>query len=108
MVKNLNKNIKKTPTCELTPIFELFGQKWTIMILSEILNGNNHYGTLRKKFTTMSSRTLSARLKTLENNDIITRKVYPVVPPSVEYQLTSKGKDARKMFNAMIDWKSRW
>lgn len=107
-MKNLDKNIQKTPICELTPIFELFGQKWTTVILSEILNGNNHYGTLRKKFATMSSRTLSARLKTLENNGIITRTVYPVIPPSVEYQLTPKGKDARKMFTAMIDWKNQW
>ena len=56
----------------------------------------------------MSSRTLSARLKTLENNGIITRTVYPVIPPSVEYQLTPIGKDARKMFTAMIDWKNQW
>nr|WP_202879908.1 helix-turn-helix domain-containing protein [Fructilactobacillus sanfranciscensis] len=56
----------------------------------------------------MSSRTLSARLKTLEKNGIITRTVYPVIPPSVEYQLTPKGKDARKMFTAMIDWKNQW
>lgn len=95
-------------SCLIEPVFDLFGKKWTTLILREIMNGNNHYGKLLKIILNISSRTLSSRLRMLEENGIVIRNVYDTIPPSVEYNLTKIGQKTRKIFVAMSEWQAEW
>lgn len=95
-------------SCLIEPVFDLFGKKWTTLILREIMNGNNHYGKLLKIIPNISSRTLSSRLRMLEENGIVIRNVYATIPPSVEYNLTEIGQKTRKIFVAMNEWQTEW
>lgn len=100
--------MSKLSDCRINPVFHLFGTKWTTLIIKEIFSGHTHYGELMKQIPGISSRTLSNRLRTLEENKILTRTVYPTNPPSVEYKLTKIGEDASYIFDTMLDWNYKW
>ncbi|EAW38973.1 helix-turn-helix domain-containing protein [Lyngbya sp. PCC 8106] len=72
---------------------DLIGSKWSIGILRELLNGNRRTHQLTKALPGISSKILTLRLRTLEKHGIIQRKVYPEIPPHVEYSLTEKGRE---------------
>jgi DNA-binding HxlR family transcriptional regulator len=77
----------------------VIGTKWTFLIIRDLLiDGTLRFGDLKKSLTGISPKTLSLRLRELENHDIIKRKIYPEVPPRVEYSLTDKGKTLERIF----------
>jgi DNA-binding HxlR family transcriptional regulator len=90
--------------CPVEKTVRLIGSKWTILIIRDLLQGTKRFGELRKSLTGISPKTLSERLKTLENEGIITRKIYPEVPPRVEYSLTKKGKGLGSIIMSMKEW----
>lgn len=88
-------------------IMEIFGGKWTFVILGELHTGTKHFNELVKK-TGVSTKSLSDALKNLEKNGIVLRTVHPTVPVSVEYSLTDKGRDFENVFMAMKEWGAKW
>ncbi len=88
---------------------ELFGMKWVTLIVRELLvNETMRYGELKKKLEKISTKTLTEKLRLLENEKILQRKIYSEIPPKVEYSLTSKGKAIKKVLNEMQKWHDKW
>ena len=79
----------------------LIANKWKIIILRELLTGTKRYNELTRSVVGISSKVLTENLRDLEKDGIISRVVYPEVPPKVEYFLTEKGEDLREVIEAM-------
>ncbi|WP_249664054.1 helix-turn-helix domain-containing protein, partial [Lysinibacillus sp. D4B1_S16] len=72
---------------------DIIGTKWTVLIIRDLLiEGTMRFSDLLKSMDGISPKTLSVRLKVLEDQGILERKVFPLVPPRVEYTLSEKGK----------------
>lgn len=89
--------------CGLTETIKIIGSKWTLPILYNLLNGKKRFSELQSELG-VSPRTLSMRLDQLEKDNIVLRKVYPVVPPKVEYSLTARGRSLNNLIQSMADW----
>lgn len=74
------------------------------MILRDLLPGTKRFGELKKSIGTVSQKVLTAQLRDMERNGLVTRKVYPEVPPRVEYSLTELGRSLKPILDAMWDW----
>lgn len=96
------------PECAVERALEVLSNRWTSLILRELLSGTRRWGDLKAALTGISPKTLAERLRTLEAQGILTRTVYPEVPPRVEYSLTPKGKALGPIFEAMREWGARW
>lgn len=79
----------------------LIANKWKIIILRELLTGTKRYNELTRSVVGISSKVLTENLRDLESDGIISRVVYPEVPPKVEYSLTEKGEDLKEVIEAM-------
>jgi DNA-binding HxlR family transcriptional regulator len=83
----------------------IVGGKWKTVILFYLSEGKLRYNELRKKMPTVTERTLSLQLKTLEKDGIIKRKVYTSKPPlKVEYSLTDFGETSIPLVKSLADW----
>ncbi len=92
---------KGTPgrPCPIAKALDVIGTKWTFLIIRDLLiEGTMRFRDLQKSMEGISPKTLSLRLRELEAEGIIERKVYPEVPPRVEYSLTEKGKQLESIF----------
>ena len=82
----------------------LIGDKWKVLILRDLLPGTKRFGELKKSIGTVSQKVLTAQLRDMERNGLVNRKVYPKVPPRVEYSLTELGRSLKPILDAMWDW----
>ena len=96
------------PDCSIEKALEVLGGKWTFLIIRDLFDGKKRFGELRKSLSGVSPKTLSVRLKFLEDKDIIARTAYATVPPTVEYSLTEKGKSLKPIIKAMKLWGAIW
>ena len=87
---------------------DIIGNRWTSLIVRELLMGTKRFSELRRNLQGISPKTLSERLAALEDEGILTRTLYPEVPPRVEYRLTEKGRSLAPIFEAMREWGSQW
>lgn len=95
---------KEYPCCT-TLTMGIIGGKWKTAILYNLKSKTMRYNELRKKMPTVTERTLSLQLKTLEKDGIIKRKVYTSKPPlKVEYSLTEFGQTLIPLLQAIVDW----
>ncbi|GEN71456.1 transcriptional regulator [Chryseobacterium lathyri] len=91
--------------CGIAYTLSLIGGRWKINILSYLLNENRlRYNELLKRLPGISERMLIAKLKELENDNLINRIVYQQVPPKVEYELTDLGKSLSDIMKLMDSW----
>lgn len=104
----MRKKEEKNSIIEICPIRNVvarFGNKWSllvILILHE--HGVVRFNELCRLIPDVSSRVLSGTLRTLEADELIQRKVYPVVPPKVEYSLTSIGQSLVPLITQLTEW----
>jgi len=97
-------NGKNYPCCTSFTM-GIIGGKWKTVILFYLSQGSLRYNELRKKMPTVTERTLSLQLKTLENDGVIKRKVYTSKPPlKVEYSLTDFGKSLIPVIRSIAEW----
>ena len=82
----------------------MLGEKWTIQLLHQIVQGNNRFSQLQRVMTGISPKTLMVRLRGLEEAGILTRNVFPGYPLHVEYAATERGKALGKVIQALDDW----
>lgn len=94
--------------CPIEHTMHIIGGKWTFLILRDLFHGTKRFGELERALHGISPRTLSLRLKELEQQNIIQRTVYSEIPPHVEYSLTERGITLRPIFDAMKEWGTRW
>jgi len=94
--------------CCVEKALNVIGGKWSFLIIKNLFNGKKRFGELRKLLHDISPKTLTSCLRSLEENDIDTRTVYPTVPVTVEYALTGKGEELDKIINAMYYWGEKW
>lgn len=94
--------------CSIEKTLEVLDGKWTFLIIKNLFDGVKRFGELRKSLEGVSPKTLSLRLKQLENQQVITRTAYATIPPTVEYALTEKGKSLKPIIRAMKLWGAEW
>lgn len=87
--------------CPVRKTAEIIDGKWVTLIIRDLLSGKKRYSELLKSLGSVSPKILAARLKYLEEKKIITRKLYPTVPPKTEYQLTKLGLRLKEVVMAM-------
>ena len=95
---------KKLPNCPVEVTLTLISNKWKILIIRDLLEGTKRFGELKKSVTNISQKVLTSNLREMEENNLLTRKVYPEVPPKVEYSLTEIGKSLSPLLDAMDEW----
>ncbi|WP_040950793.1 winged helix-turn-helix transcriptional regulator [Gorillibacterium massiliense] len=94
----LNKGVPGEP-CPIAKTLDMIGTKWTFLIIRDLLiGGTQRFSDLQKSVEGISPKTLSLRLRELEEHGIVSRTVYPEVPPRVEYTLTEKGEKLERIF----------
>ena len=92
------------PACPVETTLALIRDKWTILILRDLLGGTKRFGELRRSIGSVSQKVLTERLREMETSGLVNRTVYAEVPPRVEYSLTSLGLSLRPVLSAMWDW----
>lgn len=90
--------------CPVEATLERIGGKWKGIALYHLRDGPKRYNELKRSCGTVTQRMLTKQLRELEKDDLITRKVFPVVPPHVEYSLSEKGKTLEPILLALRDW----
>lgn len=93
-----------TSNCPIEYTLSIIKSKWTILIIRDLSNGKKRFSELKKTLPDVSQKVLTANLRFLEEKDILTRTVFPVVPPHVEYELTELGMSLKPILNALQDW----
>ena len=82
--------------------------KWTLLLIRDLAEGSQRFCELERSLHGISPRTLSLRLRALEENGIVERRTYPEVPPRVEYALTDKGSALVPLIEDMRAYGRRW
>ncbi|HEX7156029.1 MAG TPA: helix-turn-helix domain-containing protein [Burkholderiaceae bacterium] len=91
--------------CPVARTLDLIGERWTILLLRDLLlQGPRRFQDFQASLPGVAPNTLSARLKSLEDDGLVTRRVYSERPPRLEYVLTEKGKSLGPVVKAMRDW----
>jgi DNA-binding HxlR family transcriptional regulator len=91
----------ETDLLEISKAAKIIGSKWTILILNSLLSGTKRFGELQSALDNVNPRTLSKRLKQLEKEGYIQKKIFAEVPPKVEYSLTQKGHVFKNVVKAV-------
>lgn len=92
------------PACPVETTLMLISNKWKVLILRDLMNGTMRFGQLKKSIGSVTQKVLTAQLRDMEANGLLTRTVYAEVPPRVEYTLTELGYSLKPVMDAMWDW----
>ncbi len=95
---------EEMPACPVATTVALIGSKWKLLILRNLLARPWRFNELRKSLEGVSQKVLTDSLRSLEEDGVITRTVYPEVPPRVEYALTELGYSLKPILDAMQAW----
>ena len=98
------KTKDELPACPVATTVSLIGSKWKLLIMRNLLARPWRFNELRRDLEGISQKVLTDSLRSMEEDGIITRTVYPEVPPRVEYALSEMGESMRPVFKAMEDW----
>jgi DNA-binding HxlR family transcriptional regulator len=96
------------PTCPIQFVLDLIASKWSVLILRELFQGDRRTHALLDALPGISSKTLTLRLRELEQHGLIKRTVYPEIPPHVEYSLTDKGRELKPVLLSLKELGERW
>jgi DNA-binding HxlR family transcriptional regulator len=94
--------------CPVGSCAEIISGKWTILVIRDLVDSNRRFCELERSLAGISPRTLSLRLRALEECGIVDRHTYPEVPPRVEYTLTEKGRALIPVIEEMRAYGRRW
>lgn len=92
--------------CPVDATLNLIGGKYKSLILWHLIDTTLRFGELRKLIPQATPKMLTQQLREMEENNLVIRTVYPVVPPKVEYSLTEFGRSIKPILSAMYDWGS--
>ena len=95
---------KYLPVCPVETTLMLISNRWKVLIIRELLDGTKRFGEIKKSIGNVSQKVLTANLRSMEESGLLTRKVYPEVPPRVEYTLTETGYSLKPVLDALVAW----
>lgn len=100
----LQPGVDCSDDCPVRVASDILTGKWTTLIIRELLGGTRRYSQLQYALLGVSPKVLAARLRMLEGEGLVTRKVYACVPPKTEYALTPLGREMEQVIRAMADF----
>ena len=94
------------PQCPVRNVLSRIGDRWSLLVLLALHDkaGTMRFSDLCKTIPDVSQKMLTSTLRKLEADDLLSRTVYPEVPPRVEYKLTKRGKTLIPLLNQLVDW----
>ena len=98
------KTKDELPECPVATTVSLIGSKWKLLIMRNLLARPWRFNELQKSLDGISQKVLTESLRSMEEDGIITRTVYPEVPPRVEYALSDLGESMRPVIQSMESW----
>ena len=93
--------------CPIEVALEVIGGMWKVIVVRELLTGTKRYSELHRGLKHATHKMLAQQLRQLEGDGVIDRKVYPQVPPKVEYSLTPLGRELGPLLDSMSGWGTR-
>ena len=93
---------KELPACPVETTLTLISDKWKVLILRDLMPGTKRFGELKKSIGSVSQKVLTAQLREMERSGLLTRTVYPEVPPRVEYTLTDLGYSLKPILDVTV------
>lgn len=100
----MKKNVKVEFKCVLKDVLDILGGKWAIPIIYYLFDGTKRFKDLEQEIPNINTRMLVKELKKLHAANVITRKAYATVPPTVEYSLTDKGRKLQPIILDLYKW----
>lgn len=102
----MSPGIKHDPaTCHaLNDLLARIGDKWTVLIVGTLCSGPLRFNEIRRRVDGISQRMLTLTLRGLERDGLVTRTVFPTIPPRVDYELTELGRTLREPLNGLAAW----
>jgi len=94
--------------CPIQFTLDIIGSKWALLILRELFTGNRRTHEFLEALPGISTKTLTIRLRELEAYGLVSRHVFPEIPPRVEYSLTEKGQDLQPVMASLYQVGQRW
>ena len=94
--------------CPVEYTASILSNKWKCLILRDLLTGTKRFNELNKSIIGISAKVLTENLREMENDGIINRKTYAVVPPKVEYSLSSKGEELKPIIDLMKEFGNKY
>jgi DNA-binding HxlR family transcriptional regulator len=105
-----NDNCDNNVECKgVFDAWKLLGKRWSLLILKNLNSKESiRFNELKRRISGISSTVLADRLLELEREGLVTKKIYPEIPPRVEYSLTSRAKELGIVLNSLGNWVRRW
>ena len=97
-------DVRALPACPVETTLTLISDKWKVLILRDLMSGARRFGELKRSLGAVSQKVLTAQLRQMEDSGLLTRTVYPEVPPRVEYTLTELGRSLEPVLDVMKSW----
>lgn len=99
-----HKPVSHVSCVAVREVLDRVGDKWSVLIVRLLADGPKRFSELRRTIEGISQRMLTLTLKGLERDGLVTRTVFPTVPPRVEYELTDLGRTLRKPIQTLAKW----
>ncbi len=106
-VSSLSQHLNNT-ACPVARTAAIISGKWTLLIIRDLASGAKRFNQLERSLQGISPKTLSERLRALEEEDIVVRQTFAEMPPRVEYSLSEKGHDLVNVIESMRSYGERW
>lgn len=103
MTEPVDNNFDRS-SCPVANVLDLFGDKWTLLIVRDLILGKIRYGEFAQSAEGIPSNILSNRLKRLEQTGIVVKTLYCKKPLRYQYELTDKGRNLQPVLESMVDW----
>ncbi|MEW5856387.1 MAG: helix-turn-helix domain-containing protein [Cyanobacteriota bacterium] len=104
MVRKIPEPEIFSPNCPVQQVLDSIANKWSVIVLYALSFGTKRYSELQRQIGGVSQKMLTQTLRNLERDGLVERKVYPVVPPKVEYSLTPLGETLIEPLGAICEW----
>lgn len=92
------------PACPVETTLTLISNRWRVLILRDLMDGPRRFGELKRSIGAITQKVLTANLRAMEECGLVTRTVFPEVPPRVEYELTDLGYSLKPILDSMREW----
>jgi DNA-binding HxlR family transcriptional regulator len=98
-------HLPETGGCkQISELLSRVGDKWSVLVIAYLGHGPLRFSELQRQVAPISQKMLTTTLRALERDGLVTRTVYPTIPPRVDYELTELGRDLLKPINGLTDW----